>query len=355
MLCLAPRYCVSRFGPEHGVFVRVGSTNRRADATLIKEMRRLARNQSFDEQPLPELDSEAIDFRAASESFSPVRRLRRQDLKTLRITATHQGREVPTVGGLLLFGKDRLRHFPDAWIQAGRFQGTDRTRILDTAEIRSLPVKAVEEAIAFVRKHITREVVIGEVRRADRWTIPPLALREAVINAVVHRDYAQRGAPLRISLFDDKLEVESPGLLPFGLTLEDIWKGISKLRNRAMGRVFHELGLIEQWGSGIQRMAAACRAAGLDEPVFEEIGTHFRVTLPTLRRRTARRHEKDRAILQALGRAKGLSTQQVSKAIGLSNRATRTRLASLVEGGLVVEIGSGPTDPRRRYFLAETS
>jgi predicted HTH transcriptional regulator len=78
----------------------------------------------------------------------------------------------------------------------------------------------------------------------------------------------------------NRLEIENPGLLPFGLTIEDIQKGISKLRNRVIGRVFHELGLIEQWGSGIQRMTAACHERGLDAPRFEEIGTHFRVSYP---------------------------------------------------------------------------
>jgi predicted HTH transcriptional regulator len=77
-------------------------------------------------------------------------------------------------------------------------------------------------------------------------------VREAVINAVVHADYAQQGAPIRLSIFDGRLEIENPGLLPFGLTIEDLRKGISKLRNRVIGRVFRDLGLIEQWGSGIQ-------------------------------------------------------------------------------------------------------
>ena len=77
-----------------------------------------------------------------------------------------------------------------------------------------------------------------------------------MVNAVAHADYAQRGAPLRLAVFDDRLEVENPGLLPFGLTVEDLHHGISKLRNRVIGRVFHELGLIEQWGSGVQRMTS---------------------------------------------------------------------------------------------------
>ena len=149
------------------------------------------------------------------------------------------------------------------------------------------------------------------------------------------------------------LEVENPGLLPFGLTIEDIQKGISKLRNRVIGRVFQELGLVEQWGSGIQRMTAACQERGLDAPQFEEIGTHFRVTLSAIRRRAPAKDKRDRIILGALAASPeaGLSTSQIAKRIGLSPRAARTRLASLVERGLVAEIGSGPQDPHRRYHL----
>jgi ATP-dependent DNA helicase RecG len=344
---------LTREGPAAGVYVRVGSTNRRADAELIEELRRYARGEGFDEQPMPGLDSEALDFRAASESFAAVRKVSRRDLETLRLVTEHQGRKVPTVGGMILFGEERERHFPDAWIQAGRFAGTDKSRILDRAEIRSIPVRGVEEAIAFVQKHAWHGAEIGAVRRKDRWSVPPEAVREAVINAVVHTDYAQRGAPIRLSIFDDRLEVENPGLLPFGLTIEDLPHGVSKLRNRVIGRVFQALGLIEQWGSGIQRMTAACRAAGLGSPIFEELATRFRVTIPTTRVGPPVVDETDRAILETLGGNHGGATSEVAAAIGLSPRATRTRLAGLVGRGLVREIGTGPQDPKRRYFLAE--
>jgi predicted HTH transcriptional regulator len=191
------------------------------------------------------------------------------------------------------------------------------------------------------------------VRRKDRWSVPPEAVREAIINAVVHADYAQRGAPIRLSIFDDRLEIENPGLLPFGLTIEDLPRGVSKLRNRVIGRVFHALGLIEQWGSGVQRMTAACEAAGLPAPVFEEIATRFRVTIATTQVGPRVVEDTDQTILDALGGAKGLATSEIATMIGLSPRATRTRLARLVGRGLVREIGTGPQDPRRRYFLAE--
>jgi predicted HTH transcriptional regulator len=271
----------------------------------------------------------------------------------LRLITGYQGRKVPTVGGVLLFGKDRERHFPDAWIQAGRFRGTDKSRIADRAEIRSYPVQAVEEAIAFVQKHALHGAEIGPVRSKERWSLPPIAVREAVINAVGHADYAQRGAPIRLSIFDDRLEVENPGLLPFGLTVDDLQRGISKLRNRVVGRVFHALGLIEQWGSGIQRMTAACRDAGLTPPILEEIGTRFRVTLRTGRVGGTSVDETDRAILDVLVGGKGRLTSEIAKAIDLTPRATRTRLAKLAERGLVREIGTSPQDPKRRYFRAD--
>ena len=85
-------------------------------------------------------------------SRSPPSAGLRGDLEALRLLTDHQGRKVPTVGGMMLFGKDRQRHLPDAWIQAGRFEGTDKSRIVDRAEICALPVRAIEEAIAFVQQ-----------------------------------------------------------------------------------------------------------------------------------------------------------------------------------------------------------
>jgi ATP-dependent DNA helicase RecG len=344
---------LTRSGPTSGVYVRVGSTNRRADPELIEELRRFARGEGFDEQPIPGLDSEALDFRAASESFAPYRELGLRDLETLRLLTEHQGRLVPTVGGMLLFGKDRTRHFPDAWIQAGRFAGSDKSQILDRSEIRTIPVLGVEEAIAFVRKHGLHGAEIGATRRKERWSLPPEAVREAVVNVVVHADYSQRGAPIRLSLFDDRLEVENPGLLPFGLTVEDLPRGVSKLRNRVIGRVFQALGLIEQWGSGIQRMTAACRSARLAAPVFEELATRFRVTIKTDRVGPNAEHETDHAILVLLADGQGMTTAELAAAISRTPRATRTRLVRLVQRGSVLEIGTGPQDPQRRYFLAE--
>ncbi len=344
-------------GPDAatGTYVRVGSTNRRADADLIAEMRRFARHESFDERPMPDLDSEALDFRAASESFAEFRQLAQPDLDILGLLTTHQGRKVPTAGGILLYGRDRLGHFPDAWMQAGRFAGTEKARIVDQVDLKMPLPETISASVAFLERHLASGVEIGPVRSAPQWELPPVAVREALVNAVAHADYSQRGAPIRLAVFDDRLEVENPGLLPFGLTIEDLPRGVSKLRNRVIGRVFHELRLVEQWGSGAQRMIAACRDAGLAPPVWEEIGHRLRVTIRTERLGEIAADATDQAILDQMDGGRGRSTSELARAIGLSPRATRSRLAKLVERGLVVEIGSGPRDPKRTYHRARQS
>jgi ATP-dependent DNA helicase RecG len=119
-----------------------------------------------------------------------------------------------------------------------------------------------------------------------------------------------------------------------------------------IGRVFHTLGLVEQWGSGVQRMMSACREAGLAPPRFEEIATRFRVTIDTAQLNRPLIDETDQAIVHALLDGEGWSTSEIAAVIGLTPRATRTRLARLVGSGLLREVGTGPQDPKRRYYTA---
>jgi predicted HTH transcriptional regulator len=123
--------------------VRLGSTNRLADAALISELGRRTGMERFDEQPVSELDSEAIDFVAASQCFAERRSLRRQDLAALGLVSRHQGRVIPTAGGLLLFGQDRLSRFPDAYIQAGRTRRRKKHQGLGCAISLPFPADAL--------------------------------------------------------------------------------------------------------------------------------------------------------------------------------------------------------------------
>ncbi len=342
---------LKREGLEAGCYVRVGSTNRKADAELIQDMSRLQSNGPFDEQPLPDFSSEALDLDLASELFPDRAPLTLPKLQSLRLIVEHQSKLVPTVAGVLLLGKNRLEAFPDAWIQAGRFDGTDRASILDQASFQGPLPSSVEDAVGFLEKHLYHHIEIGRTKRKESWTVPPEALRELIVNAVIHTDYSQVGTPIRVSMFDDRIEIENPGLLPFGLTLEDLPKGVSKLRNRTIGRVFQELGLAENWGSGIQRVLSACRKAELPEPTWEEIGMRFRVTVPFVQQPGVILTKSERAIVELLDEKGGLQTKELAQLLKISDRAVRMHLASLSDKKWIVGLGVGPRDPYRRYYL----
>jgi len=345
-------YYVRSEGPEKGVYVRLGSTNRRSGPEMIEALRRLARNISFDEQPCTEINSEDIDFRAASEFFETVsRKLTPSIRKTLGLVVSQGGKDTPTLGAALLFGKSRHRLFPDAVIRCARFQGVDTNRFLDQMEIDEHLPKAVETTIAFIERHTLQAAEIGRVRRREIPEYPVQALREAVINAIVHTDYAISGMNIKVAIFDNRIEITNPGSLPFGLTLEAALSGVSKLRNRVIGRVFRDLKLIEQWGTGINRMISACKAHGQQPPHFEEVGSAFRVTLfsqPVADRKLPDWHT---SLVAYFSENKEITTKEAAQIWNTSDRTARTRLRNLLEQGYLVEIGTGPNDPKKVYVL----
>ncbi|MBF0236023.1 MAG: AAA family ATPase, partial [Desulfamplus sp.] len=251
--------------------------NRLADRELIAELKRSTEMVSFDELPLPDLSVGDLDVSAIRKLLSHKRRIDEEELITLRLLTREQGRLVPTVGGLLLFGgKTREMRFSDAWVQCGRFIGTDKADIFDHIEIMEHLPTAVESVMLFLKKHAMRGADFSEIRRKDVWSIPLSIIREAVINAIVHSDYSQIGAPIRVAFFNDRIEIENPGILLPGLTIEDICRGVSKLRNRVIARFFRELDLIEEWGSGIPRIFKEAQTLGLPKPEIVEIGMRVR-------------------------------------------------------------------------------
>lgn len=367
-----PHY-LARKGLDAGVYVRLGSSNRQAGADLVAQMQRLAHGEVFDELPMPGLDAAALDVEAAQQLFGERRQLDQQTLVTLKLLRREQGRLVPTHGGMLLFGREREHHFPDAWVQCGRFRGTDKVDIFDQAEIHEHLPTAVAAIELFLKKHAYKSARFGAMRREDVWSIPLTMLREAIVNALVHSDYAQRGTPIRIAFFDDRIAVESPGMLLPGMTVEDMKRGVSRIRNPVIARVFRELGLIEQWGSGVRRIFAEAERQGLPEPQIEEIATGLRLTVylreamnvaagPAERagaqsRAHSRAHsgaQSDR-ILELL-QAQTLSAGALVKALGLKSKtgAFKRTLADLLDAGLIAYTLPGKPDSRlQQYRITE--
>jgi len=362
---------IKKEGPFDGVYVRLGSTNRKADKELIAELERSASGTAFDELPLPELTADALDLAAARALFTGQRELSEKELLTLKLLAPVQGRLVPTIGGMLLFGRDRDEHFPDAWIQCGRFAGTTKSIILDHTEIyEHLPI-AVEHVIEFIKKHAMKGADLSEIRRRDIWSVPMTIVREAVINAIVHADYSQIGAPLRVAIYDDRVEIENPGILLPGMTIEDVKQGVSKIRNRVIARVFRELGLIEQWGSGFRRILEEAEKQNLPEPALEEIGMKVRFTVflaesisPGIKPEVREEAEKQvtehvtehvkRLLICLKERPSG--TKDTMQCLGLSHRPTflYDYLRPAIQAGFVqMTQPDSPKSPTQKYRLTE--
>jgi ATP-dependent DNA helicase RecG len=361
-------------GPAHGVYVRLGSTSRQADAQLIEELRRSAQGVAFDEMPMPHLTVDDLDLATARQLFQGISPLDEQALRTLKLLTHTQGRWVPTQGAVLLFGKERRMHFSDAWVQCGRFAGTDKAVIFDHIDLDEPLPQAVDSIMLFLKKHAMRGADFSEVRRKDVWSIPLTLLREAVINALVHTDYSQRGAPIRIAFFDDRIEIENPGTLVPGLTLEDMRQGVSKIRNHVLARVFRELNLIEQWGSGVRRIFREAQELGLPEPQIIELGLRVRVVvrlaqaLPTAsppqtitdqvkdqvtEQVTDQVTEQVRRLLACLQMGP-LSTKALMQQLGLSHRPTfvQTYLQPALQAGLIeMTQPQSPKSPTQKYRL----
>jgi predicted HTH transcriptional regulator len=157
--------------------------------------------------------------------------------------------------------------------------GNDKSEVLDHTDVALPLVETIDPVLAFIRRNTQVQAKFtGEAQRKDIFAYPPSVVREAVTNAVLHADYAT-GIPLQVAIFDNRIEITNPGTLSFGMTMADAITGGSRLRNRVVGRVFRELELIEQWGSGLKRMISTCDKEKIQIPLFEEVGLFFRVTL----------------------------------------------------------------------------
>ncbi|QAY59793.1 AAA family ATPase [Microbacterium protaetiae] len=270
-----PHYMKAQ-GIDGGVYVRLGSTTRRADPALVAELERTARGVAFED--LPELRASLADLDLALLSDLRGRRTTPTDLVALGLAVAEGETAVPTNAGVLAACPDPTRFIPSAWVQCGRLRGPQGIDIFDQLEIHEPLPQAAGEVMAFLTKHAYKTGVFGQARRNDVYSIPLKAIREVVVNALVHASYAERGTPIRVGFYDSRIVIESPGGLVSGMTV-GMMRGVSRLRNPSLARIFRDAGLIEQWGSGLNRVYDEIAAAGLPEPDIEEIVDRVRVTI----------------------------------------------------------------------------
>ncbi|HQJ50904.1 MAG TPA: ATP-binding protein [Anaerolineae bacterium] len=287
-------------GLQKGSYTRVGNTNRRmTDYEIFGYISNRSQPQ-FDRQPIAEAGLADLDTVAVESYMSKLKvarpnlwqRLHMEDmllpdqLCATDIAARENGTLRPTLAGLLCFGVWPQRLLPSLMLTFVRYPGTTtdergprRQRFLDSARFDGPLPQVVEDAVRRVAANMQQSTLVEGIFHRTLPEYPEEAIREAVVNAVAHRDYSPmaRGSQIRVQMFADRLEVQSPGGL-FGAVNEENLEDAQSTRNQLLVRFLEELGMVENRGSGIRAMLAAMREAHLEPPRFVDGRSFFQVT-----------------------------------------------------------------------------
>jgi ATP-dependent DNA helicase RecG len=352
----------SRFKPVYAFdrpFRRSGRTNQRLSIEDATHIYLSSRGLTWDQTPVEDATLADIDPTAVRRFLQVARTERQWDVRAdtpvkqvLRQLGLLVNDRV-TVAAVLLFGRNAQQFLPQAVVRCGRFKGTDAVHFLDMDAVQGNVIEQVERAMAFVKRNIRMGVEIRGLRREDVWEYPLDGLREALINAVCHRDYAST-ANVQIRIFDDRLEIWNPGVLPDGMTVADLWKQHeSRPRNQLVANAFFLIKYVEQFGTGIQRIVDDCRTHRKPEPDFEVHGQTFRAIFKPgrsgdLATTEADLNERQRKALLFIRENGGIQAGQYRKLARIGQRQAVKDLNGLVARGLVVRAGGGRSV---RYIL----
>jgi len=250
-----------------------------------------------------------------------------------------------TNAAVLLFGKNPQKYFLNSISRVGRFKSP--TEVVDTIIIKGNLFEQVEALVNAIKKHINVRYVIEDIHRKDVWDYPLPAIREACINALIHRDYTNpTETEIQIKIYDDHIKFWNPGKLPEGITIEDL-KGehVSRPRNKLLAMVFYYAGLIERWGTGTTRIVSLCIEHGLPEPEFKEEFGGFTVELwkdiyNEERLRKLGLYERQiKAVLYVKERGK-ITNKEYQNITGVKKRQATEDLRHLEKLGILERVGT---------------
>lgn len=365
-------YYIKSLGKENGTYIRVSGTSRPADEAILKDLELQGTHNSFDEMvcigqkydaekaeklcvAIKRYMVEAVKTKSEKEKVKDVTI---QNLINWGIIKNVDGTMVPTNAFVLLTDNT----FPFAKIQCALFKGTERVVFIDKRDFEGPLYEQIEEAYEFVLKHINLGAEIRGLVREDAYELPTEAIREAIVNAITHRNFLDR-ACVQVAVYDDRVEVTSPGMLYGGLTIEQIKEGGSKIRNRCIAEVFSRMKIIESWGTGIKRMFSSCKEYGVREPELLEIGDSFRVNLyrpsyhevhqsslkSSLKSSPKDVNQTQQKILHMIQENPKITQTAMAEKLDITPRAVKKNIKELVENGLVERVGSA----RMGYWKAK--
>ena len=282
-----PYYLKSK-GMQKGTYIRSGATTRIIEEDyVLKELVLEGENKYFDQQVChgESVSDEEIEkfcewleklARKNSENDIEIRKVTRNTLLSWKVLEEKNGRIFPTKAYILLSGKENWE--VSRKIQCGVFKGETRSIFVDKKEFEGSIIMQLEKAYQYVLEKINLGSDIVGIYRVDKYEIPPKSIRELIANAVIHRSYLEPN-DIQVALYDNRLEITSPGMLLSGVNVKRMKEGYSKLRNRAIASVFAYVNIIEKRGSGIPRIMNEIREYGLQEPEFIAFENDFRVNI----------------------------------------------------------------------------
>jgi ATP-dependent DNA helicase RecG len=338
---IKPVACKGRY------FKRVGNANHQMTATEISDAHIKLINSSWDYHPDPEHAISSISP-AKVQAFAQAIDLKAPFEAVLqKFELIKQGR--PTFACHLLFSKNDVFL---STIEAGRF--ASQTIIKDSITSLDTLIEQVQRIMDFMVKHINKAYIItGNPKREERWDYPMDALREIIINMIVHRDYRSSNDST-IKVFDDRIEFFNPGELMDGLTVEKIKTGHYKshLRNKQIASIFRELDLIEKYGSGVRRVIDTFVAYGLPEPEFEATQGGMAVTVfMTTAKGTAPQQPDSKGvnggaskktsekILTAVRKNPTITIAELARITGVTTRSIERALTKLQQETRLIRVG----------------
>ncbi len=340
---------------DKGTYIRLGRSTLRATPDIIEELKLVSRGRFFDSMPVHHADLTDLDMKAIEQFFLNRKGIREippvinEALSAYRLITDQHGHIHPTTAGILLFGKDPQKFFPEAFIMCTRYAGIEGREALAYQDCTGTLFQQFQQAYNFVLSQLYHSFTIKGPIREERLELPEIAIREAIINAIVHRNY-NINATIGISIFDNRIEVFSPGGFPGPMNLQNIQKGLTYTRNFAIAKIFREAGFGEKLGTGFYTIFSSYREYGLRTPEITEGENFVKCILPRLAgdKPNVLTREEEKLILKLFESATELSMGEIVKNLQLSRSTVKRRLDHLIQNGILQTRGVGSGT---RYLL----
>ena len=340
------------------VYLRVGDENRKLNFNQRQELLYDKGQSSYESSPVPEAELADLDdnllgsYAAAVNHPDSTRLLGARGLRTKKNEFT--------AAAVLLFADEPQRWFAESYVRVLRYRGTERgtgarQQLLDDVRVGGpIPAQLTQARKEILSRLPTRRALTGSGKFEDVGLVPQDAWLEGLVNAVVHRSYSISGDHIRVEIFDDRVEIESPGRFPGIVGTQDPLHVTRFARNPRIARVCADLSFGQELGEGIRRMFEEMRLAGLADPIYFETSGSVRLTLSSLpvdRALEARLPPGSRELVRFVREAGRASTGDLVDASGLSRPVVIRQLRGLEDAGIVTWVGHSKKDPRAYWTL----